>query len=244
MMHAKPDLRVFLKWMIAGSGSVIADVIRLLRMKIGLNSFLIGCSICGIIFAGIFYCVSFVIDLTTDEYIDISGKQARAMIFAWPQNVNASEIDRVSIKTEYQRDCYSLCYRFDTSKTVATKWQHAVHLEKQNRPLEFMDSVHEGYEGVNRVISGPPSFSPISTVPGWWNPPAIPFRSSELMVWPADSSPGLAFAIYSAYDPATGVLWVYSFGASTDQLWNKGKLPAGEGETFSGRPRQKRQPTG
>ena len=28
-MHAKPDLRVFLKWMIAGSGSVIADVIRL-----------------------------------------------------------------------------------------------------------------------------------------------------------------------------------------------------------------------
>ena len=28
-MHAKPDLRVFLKWMVAGSGSVITDVIRL-----------------------------------------------------------------------------------------------------------------------------------------------------------------------------------------------------------------------
>ena len=28
-MHAKPDLRVVLEWMIAGSGSVIADVIRL-----------------------------------------------------------------------------------------------------------------------------------------------------------------------------------------------------------------------
>ena len=27
VMHAKPDLRVFLKWMIAGSGSVITDVI-------------------------------------------------------------------------------------------------------------------------------------------------------------------------------------------------------------------------
>ena len=26
-MHAKPGLRVFLKWMIAGSGSVITDVI-------------------------------------------------------------------------------------------------------------------------------------------------------------------------------------------------------------------------
>ena len=26
-MHAKPDLRAFLKWMIAGSGSVITDVI-------------------------------------------------------------------------------------------------------------------------------------------------------------------------------------------------------------------------
>ena len=28
-MHAKPDLRVFLEWMIAGSGSVITDVMRL-----------------------------------------------------------------------------------------------------------------------------------------------------------------------------------------------------------------------
>ena len=28
-MHAKPDLRVFLKWMISGSGSVITDVIQL-----------------------------------------------------------------------------------------------------------------------------------------------------------------------------------------------------------------------
>ena len=27
-MHAKPDLRVFLKWLISGSGSVITDVIR------------------------------------------------------------------------------------------------------------------------------------------------------------------------------------------------------------------------
>ena len=30
-MHAKPDLRVLLEWMIAGSGSVITDVIRLDR---------------------------------------------------------------------------------------------------------------------------------------------------------------------------------------------------------------------
>ena len=28
-MHAKPDLRVFLKWLIARSGSVITDVIQL-----------------------------------------------------------------------------------------------------------------------------------------------------------------------------------------------------------------------
>ena len=34
VMHTKPDLRVFLKWMIARSGSVITDVIPLKR---GLN---------------------------------------------------------------------------------------------------------------------------------------------------------------------------------------------------------------
>ena len=33
-MHAKPDLRVILEWMIAGSGSVIADVIRTLLAEI------------------------------------------------------------------------------------------------------------------------------------------------------------------------------------------------------------------
>ena len=32
-MHAKPDLRVFLKWMIAGSGSVITDVMSLVFMN-------------------------------------------------------------------------------------------------------------------------------------------------------------------------------------------------------------------
>ena len=32
-MHAKPDLRVILKWMIAGSGSVIADVMPLNKCR-------------------------------------------------------------------------------------------------------------------------------------------------------------------------------------------------------------------
>ena len=35
-MHAKPDLRVFLKWMIAGSGSAITDVIPLNHMALKL----------------------------------------------------------------------------------------------------------------------------------------------------------------------------------------------------------------
>ena len=33
VMHAKPDLRVFLKWMIARSGSVITDVMSLSGIK-------------------------------------------------------------------------------------------------------------------------------------------------------------------------------------------------------------------
>ena len=33
VMHAKPDLRVFLKWMIARSGSVITDVIQSLTHR-------------------------------------------------------------------------------------------------------------------------------------------------------------------------------------------------------------------
>ena len=43
-MHAKPDLRVFLKWMIAGSGSVITDVIQtqvIALMQIRLRTILV-----------------------------------------------------------------------------------------------------------------------------------------------------------------------------------------------------------
>jgi hypothetical protein len=41
-MHAKSDLRVFLKWMIARSGSVITDVMRteVQRLVFGLAFFL------------------------------------------------------------------------------------------------------------------------------------------------------------------------------------------------------------
>ena len=50
-MHAKPDLRVVLKWMIAGSGSVIADVItlRMVQMQFELRTlieFVTACSVC------------------------------------------------------------------------------------------------------------------------------------------------------------------------------------------------------
>ena len=38
-MHAKPDLRVFLKWMIAGSGSVITAVMRLVLSSINASVF-------------------------------------------------------------------------------------------------------------------------------------------------------------------------------------------------------------
>ena len=47
-MHAKPDLRVFLEWMIAGSGSVITDVmlsklmIRNLTLLVSIS--LMGCN--------------------------------------------------------------------------------------------------------------------------------------------------------------------------------------------------------
>ena len=47
VMHAKPDLRVFLKWMIAGTGSVITDVIPLIasmyRLLIAFLIFTGGC---------------------------------------------------------------------------------------------------------------------------------------------------------------------------------------------------------
>ena len=42
-MHTKPDLRVFLKWMVAGSGSVITDVIPLGRIDEDFHICSFGC---------------------------------------------------------------------------------------------------------------------------------------------------------------------------------------------------------
>ena len=44
-MHAKPDLRVFLKWMIAGSGSVITDVIPLMETAMKIQAIFVVCCI-------------------------------------------------------------------------------------------------------------------------------------------------------------------------------------------------------
>ena len=49
-MHAKPDLRVFLKWMIAGSGSVITAVIHL-NMKFSIKDIAVWVAICGLALA-------------------------------------------------------------------------------------------------------------------------------------------------------------------------------------------------
>ena len=48
VMHAKPDLRVFLKWVIARSGSVITDVMSLEQYSNGLLKQIRSCDTFGL----------------------------------------------------------------------------------------------------------------------------------------------------------------------------------------------------
>lgn len=86
-----------------------------------------------------------------------------------------------------------------------------------------------GSEGVSRTIAGPPpQHRQTGSTPGWWTPPAIVFRATEAMEWYTGYGSGVGRATYSAYDQATGELWIYEYSGQHDQLWDLGKVPAGE----------------
>lgn len=179
-------------------------------------------------------CVLFLMNLLSgfageSEFTQLSGSAARQRLSAWPEGVDAEEVESVSYKVEYTRDSYSAWYRLQLSADAASTWMNRIHRRQEDWSKQSVDPLYEGCEGVHRMITGPPpQHRQAGDTPSWWTPPGIDFRTTEVMLWYTNYDSGVGRATYSAFDQSTGVLWVYDYASQHDILWPHGSIPAGD----------------
>ena len=164
------------------------------------------------------------------ELNDASGADAKVSAVAkmghWPTSVDPGDVESVSWKYEGMIDSHSQWYRINLTSDAAISWIDSVHEHQESANRTSQNDV---VEGVRRTIAGPPPLhQQTGETPKWWAPPAIEFRATEVMLWSEGSGSVRGNATYSAFDPSTGWLWIYEYGAQHDLLWTKGDVPPGD----------------
>ena len=205
-----------------------------LLMRFSIRIFIFACTGLALFVVAIYYAFWFIVAIAegfdgTSEFVELNGRQAKRRMAEWPSNVDPSEVKTASFKTEWARDSYSSWYRITLSPKAAKKWRDEFHDQKEMGPQEYIGHLHEGYEGIHRTILGPPpQHWQTGDTPKWWDPPSIDFRSTEVMVWYDNFDSGVGQAVYSAFNPENGELWIYDYAAQHDELWQNGKMPSGD----------------
>ena len=125
-MHAKPDLRVVLKWTIAGSGSVIADVIlfRAFRvpplMKFNLSTLLL---------------LIFVIALSLGWVIDHDAMRQRQYYLSWGTKIANSTGTLLGVERYGQSLPNSKAWQADVINSVAAVHAHSEEIDEAHDRL-------------------------------------------------------------------------------------------------------------
>ena len=164
------------------------------------------------------------------EFESLTGRQAKRKLHNWPSAIAAADVQLVSFKHQWSRDSYSVWYRIKLAPEIGELWQD--HIHKGRRPInrDWSDDFYERFEGVDRIIRGPPPLQfQTGDTPVWWAPPTSEFRATELMIWHYDSGSGQAS--YSSFDETKGELWIYEYSSQYDILWSFGDVP--DGDVFS-----------
>lgn len=164
----------------------------------------------------------------SEGFSELSGESASQRLeTVWPKGVDPATVESVSYQTDWSRDSSSTWYRIRLPGPAATTWQDSVHADQQNSSQQLRTT--NDLEGVNRMIAGPPSLRhKTGDTPAWWQPPGMPFRATELMIWYSLPDSGVARATYSAFDDATSSLWIYEYTCQHDRLWKRRNVPSGE----------------
>lgn len=179
-------------------------------------------------FVGVFLVNPFAEFAGSEGFSNLSGESAsKRLESVWPKDVDPATVEEISYQTDWSRDSSSTWYRIRLPAGAATTWQNSVHSDQQNSSQTLRTT--NDLEGVNRMITGPPSLRrKTGETPSWWSPPHVPFRATELMIWYSSPDSGVARATYSAFDEATSLLWIYECTCQHDRLWKRGELPSGE----------------
>lgn len=170
-----------------------------------------------------------------NDFDGLSGNDAALRLGAeWPEDVRPREITSVSRKYAGTIDSHSTWFRIVLSPDAAETWQNEAHRRQEQGAREAQRRLHDVLEGVYRIHHGrPPLQRKTGKTPSWWVPPNIEFRATEAMIW-YDNDSGGGRATYSGYDESTMTLWIHEYSRQHDQLWERGKVPAGEQFFVSG----------
>jgi len=103
------------------------------------------------------------------------------------------------------------------------------HKHQEISSKQSLHDLHEGLEGVHRILTGPPpQHSRTGDTPTWWKPPTLDFRATEVMLWYTNYDSGVGRATYSTFDESMGTLWIYNYACQHDILWSRGNMPTGD----------------
>jgi len=162
------------------------------------------------------------------EFTNLSGSLAKQRLdTAWPSSVDPGVVESASYRTQWSRDSFSSWFRIKLTKDAAKLWAENVHAEQERYSSWAKGDHHESIECVHRIVDGPPPLHhQTGETPGWWSPPSVSFRATEIMLWYKGFDSGVGRAAYSAFDESTGILWMYEYASQHDKLWFPGKMPA------------------
>ena len=163
------------------------------------------------------------------EFVDLNGSRAKKQLNDWPKTVAPGDVQLVSCTSESSRDSYSSWLRIKLTKKAAELWQNDVHIGRKPKNEDWSDDFYEGFEGVHRIIGGPPPLHwQTGETPVWWNPPSLDFRATEVMIWYKNYDSGIGQASYSGFDKTKNELWIYDHSSQHDILWSGGEIPDGD----------------
>lgn len=163
------------------------------------------------------------------EVIDFRGSEAKHRLRAWPTTVSIEEVESCSFKYSGSIDSHSqwICLRI--TPAAATAWIEDAHQRQAETAKQPLGRRYRSVESAERTVIGPPPLHlQTGTTPSWWQPPTMPFRATEVMLWYDGYDSGIGRATYSAFDEQSGQLWIYEYSAQHDELWQRGRAPVSE----------------
>ena len=177
-------------------------------------------------------------DIPAGEVFTIESPSSPAVAKArlgdrWPtgvalKDVSSCQFDEASVRFDNDWGKATTSWlKVKLTPEAATVWENSIHAREVER-IRHIQKLNRLVEGVQRTTNGRlPLRMEVGGRPSFWDPPPANYRTTEGMIWGIEPAIPTGMALYSWFDQATGVLWVYQNSSPRDVLWPQGKIPEG-----------------